>query len=83
MRLIQRADARARGENPYPHKFHVDISLPEYIAKYNHLKNEEILNDVTISLAGRLMSKRENSSKLFFYDIHSLGHSLQLMANAR
>lgn len=29
---------QASGVNPYPHKFHVDSSIPDFIAKYNHLE---------------------------------------------
>lgn len=82
-RLRQIADANARGENLYPHKFHVDLSLPDYIDKYGHLRNNELLNDSTVRVAGRVMAKRESSSKLLFYDTHAAGRSLQLMANAR
>lgn len=47
---------RAAGENPFPHKFHVSISLGEYIEKYSSLKNEEILENVTESIAGNDMN---------------------------
>lgn len=30
--------AKARGENPYPHKFDVSIQLPAYVAKYADLE---------------------------------------------
>uniref|UniRef100_A0A7N0RB57 Lysine--tRNA ligase n=1 Tax=Kalanchoe fedtschenkoi TaxID=63787 RepID=A0A7N0RB57_KALFE len=71
------------GKNPYPHKFHVDMSVPEYVKKYGKLKDGEHLESVTVSLAGRIMNKRASSSKLFFYDLHGLGSKVQLMADAR
>ena len=83
MRLLHLTEQKERGENPYPHKFHVDLSLRDYIDRYERLKNDELLDDVAVRVSGRLMSKRENSSKLFFYDLHAAGHTLQLMANAR
>lgn len=30
--------AQARGENPYPHKFHQSIQLPAYVAQYASLE---------------------------------------------
>lgn len=30
--------AKARGENPYPHKFEVSIQLPAYVEKYTPLE---------------------------------------------
>ena len=30
--------AKARGENPYPHKFDVSIQLPAYVEKYGGLE---------------------------------------------
>ena len=39
-------------EYPYPHKFTVDLSLPEFIDKFGHLDNEEILEDTEVTLAG-------------------------------
>ncbi|KAJ6993878.1 hypothetical protein NC653_016872 [Populus alba x Populus x berolinensis] len=66
----------------YPHKFFVTLSIPEYIDKYGGLSNGEHLEDVSVSLAGRIMSKRSSSSKLFFYDLHGLGAKVQVMADA-
>jgi lysyl-tRNA synthetase, class II len=40
------------GETVYPHKFHVSISLRDFIEKYSHLKNEEVNTDV-VSVAGK------------------------------
>ncbi|KAL9684141.1 hypothetical protein QQ045_021575 [Rhodiola kirilowii] len=71
------------GQNPYPHKFHVDMTVPQYVKKYGNLKDGEHLENETVSLAGRIMNKRSSSSKLFFYDLHGLGAKVQLMADAR
>ncbi|KAL9661158.1 hypothetical protein QQ045_025980 [Rhodiola kirilowii] len=71
------------GLNPYPHKFHVDMTVPQYVKKYEDLKDGEHLENETVSLAGRIMNKRSSSSKLFFYDLHGLGAKVQLMADAR
>ncbi|XP_044464513.1 lysine--tRNA ligase, cytoplasmic-like [Mangifera indica] len=73
---------KADGKNPYPHKFFVDVSILEYTEKYGGLGNGEHLEELTLSLAGRIMSKRSSSSKLFFYDLHGGGAKLQVMADA-
>ncbi|KPM03631.1 lysine-tRNA ligase-like protein [Sarcoptes scabiei] len=74
---------RQAGENPYPHKFHVSISLTEFLRKYSNLKEEEILEDVEVSVAGRVHAKRESGTKLIFYDLRGEGTKIQVMANAR
>jgi lysyl-tRNA synthetase class 2 len=68
--------------NPYPHKFHVSLSLSEFIAKYGQLQNGEQLNE-EVTLSGRIHAVREASSKLKFYDIRGEGVKVQIMANAR
>lgn len=82
-RLKTLATQKAAGNNPYPHKFHVSMSILEYINKYESLNNGDHLEDVQVSLAGRLMNKRSSSSKLFFYDLHGTGGKVQVMADAR
>lgn len=82
-RLKTLATQKAAGMNPYPHKFHVSMSILEYIEKYESLNSGDHLEDVQVSLAGRLMNKRSSSSKLFFYDLHGTGGKVQVMADAR
>ncbi|KAL1222426.1 Lysine--tRNA ligase, cytoplasmic [Cardamine amara subsp. amara] len=72
----------AKGENPYPHKFFVSMSIPEYIDKYGSLSNGGQLQDAQVSLGGRIMSKRSSSSKLIFYDLHGNDVKVQVMADA-
>lgn len=43
---------KADGRNPYPHKFFVSMTIPEYIEKYGSLSNGEHQEDVSVSLAG-------------------------------
>ncbi|TPX35288.1 lysine---tRNA ligase [Synchytrium microbalum] len=66
--------------NPYPHKFHVSMSIPAYIAKYSHIQPGEHLEDA-ITLAGRIHNKRTSGAKLVFYDLHGEGVKVQVMAN--
>ncbi|WOH01212.1 hypothetical protein DCAR_0520593 [Daucus carota subsp. sativus] len=74
---------KTAGINPYPHKFSVSMSVIEYVEKYSGLNSGEHLEDVEVSLAGRIMNKRSSSSKLFFYDLHGDGAKVQLMTDAR
>ena len=43
---------KEKGDSPYPHKFKVDISLEDFIAKFNHIQAGEHLTDQIISVAG-------------------------------
>ena len=42
---------KGTSEDPYPHKYQVDLSLSEFLEKYNHLEPGDQLNDV-LSVAG-------------------------------
>ncbi|KAL3850396.1 hypothetical protein ACJIZ3_012278 [Penstemon smallii] len=82
-RLNALAAQKAVGNNPYPHKFEANLSIPEYVKKYESLNSGDHLEDVEERIAGRLMNKRSSSSKLFFYDVHGGGAKVQVMADAR
>ncbi|VDD92537.1 unnamed protein product, partial [Enterobius vermicularis] len=83
MRTSMIEERRSKGENPFPHKFNVSISLADFIEKYSHLEKDVALEDTVVSVAGRLFSKREAGGKLIFYDLHGEGLQLQVLANAR
>ncbi|XP_043562645.1 lysine--tRNA ligase isoform X1 [Chiloscyllium plagiosum] len=70
-------------DDPYPHKFHVDLSLTEFIEKYNDLQPGDHLIDVILSVAGRIHAKRTSGVKLIFYDLRGEGVKLQVMANSK
>ncbi|XP_050670073.1 lysine--tRNA ligase isoform X2 [Leptidea sinapis] len=72
-----------KNDHPYPHKFVVTISLEEFIEKYNDLNSGDVLENVTVSIAGRIHSIRESGAKLIFYDLRGEGVKLQVMANAK
>lgn len=74
---------KVSGEDPYPHKFHVDISLTQFIQDYSHLQPGDHLTDVTLKVAGRIHAKRASGGKLIFYDLRGEGVKLQVMANSR
>lgn len=68
--------------HPYPHNFNVNISLPSFIAKFSHIGSGEWLNDVSVSVAGRVHFIRSSGSKLIFYDLCGEGVKIQVRANA-
>ncbi|EEB13620.1 predicted protein [Pediculus humanus corporis] len=74
---------KEKGKNPYPHKFHVTISLQDFINKYNNLPVGHVEEDTVVNLAGRIHSIRGSGSKLIFYDLRSEGVKIQIMANAK
>uniref|UniRef100_A0A8D0Y653 Lysine--tRNA ligase n=1 Tax=Sus scrofa TaxID=9823 RepID=A0A8D0Y653_PIG len=74
---------KVSGEDPYPHKFHVDISLTHFIEEYSHLQPGDHLTDITLKVAGRIHAKRASGGKLIFYDLRGEGVKLQVMANSR
>uniref|UniRef100_A0A8C0S975 Lysine--tRNA ligase n=1 Tax=Canis lupus familiaris TaxID=9615 RepID=A0A8C0S975_CANLF len=74
---------KINGEDPYPHKFHVDISLTHFIEEYGHLQPGDHLTDITLKVAGRIHAKRASGGKLIFYDLRGEGVKLQVMANSR
>uniref|UniRef100_A0A182P8J5 Lysine--tRNA ligase n=1 Tax=Anopheles epiroticus TaxID=199890 RepID=A0A182P8J5_9DIPT len=69
--------------HPYPHKFNVTCSLGEFIERYNGLQDGETVEDVTVSVAGRVHAIRESGGKLIFFDLRGEGLKLQVMANMK
>ncbi|KAG0174210.1 lysyl-tRNA synthetase [Apophysomyces sp. BC1034] len=69
--------------NPYPHKFQVQLSLPEFIAKYQNLETGQRLDEEVITVAGRIHNKRASGAKLRFYDLHAENVKVQIMASAQ
>ncbi|KAJ3593033.1 hypothetical protein NHX12_005371 [Muraenolepis orangiensis] len=74
---------KGTAEDPYPHKYNVDLSLTAFIEKYNNLQPGDQLTDVVLTVAGRVHAKRESGAKLLFYDLRGEGVKLQVMANSR
>lgn len=67
----------------YPHKFHVSAEFEEIRSKYGHLEKGQSLPEDKVTIAGRIMVKRESGSKLKFYSLQSNGINLQVMAQAQ
>lgn len=76
------ANLKKSGHNPYPHKFHVSLSLTEFIEKYGNCEMGSWL-DERVSVAGRIHAKRPSGQKLIFYDLRGEGVKLQIMADER
>ncbi|RLO06753.1 hypothetical protein DYB28_006828 [Aphanomyces astaci] len=74
------AELEADGVNPYPHKFHVTISVPEFVQTYHGIEAGSHVETTVVSVAGRLMSKRASGAKLHFYGLHADGASIQVMS---
>jgi lysyl-tRNA synthetase class 2 len=72
------------GKNPYPHKFNVSISVPEFIKKYLPItKKGEFIEGEIVRLAGRVQTIRKSGHNLIFYDIVGEDGKLQIYANAQ
>lgn len=76
-------DADPSSFNPYPHKFHRTMTIPEFVEKYNGLSRGESLQDQKVKLTGRIMTKREAGAKLRFYVLKGDGVQVQIMAQAQ
>eukprot|EP00696_Hemimastix_kukwesjijk_P006742 gnl/Hemi2/1854_TR656_c0_g1_i1.p1 gnl/Hemi2/1854_TR656_c0_g1~~gnl/Hemi2/1854_TR656_c0_g1_i1.p1 ORF type:complete len:621 (+),score=274.96 gnl/Hemi2/1854_TR656_c0_g1_i1:257-1864(+) len=76
--------AEKEGLNPYPHKFQVAKTLPEFIAEFSGLAVNHVEETITTSVAGRVMDKRSNGSKLHFFGlVGEDGAKIQVLANAQ
>eukprot|EP00557_Chaetoceros_sp_GSL56_P002350 CAMPEP_0176488098 /NCGR_PEP_ID=MMETSP0200_2-20121128/6523_1 /TAXON_ID=947934 /ORGANISM="Chaetoceros sp., Strain GSL56" /LENGTH=607 /DNA_ID=CAMNT_0017885049 /DNA_START=127 /DNA_END=1950 /DNA_ORIENTATION=+ len=73
----------AEGVNPYPHKFHVEMRLPDYCEEYeSKIPPGEKVEDAVVSVAGRIASVR-GQGKLFFYDLRGDGAKVQVMSDLK
>jgi lysyl-tRNA synthetase class 2 len=79
-RTKQLAELEAHGTSPYPHKFHVSISVPNFVATYSNIEAGTHLDSTVVSVAGRLMSKRASGAKLHFYGLQADGSHIQVMS---
>ena len=82
-RTKQLQELETQGFNAWPHKFHVTIEIGEFLSKYEGLQKGETMDDVIVSVAGRVISKRASGSNLIFMDLVGKGQKVQIMANAK
>lgn len=71
---------KTTGLNPWPHKWQVDLRIPEFIQKYEGLEKAVESPDV-VSVSGRILSKRASSAALAFMDLWESQTKIQVMAN--
>ena len=69
-----------KGMNPYPHKFHVTKSIPEFVTDFEVMEDGSHDENITVSVAGRLYVKRASGSKMHFYDLRADGAKIQIMS---
>ncbi|KAF2837629.1 putative Lysyl-tRNA synthetase [Patellaria atrata CBS 101060] len=74
---------QTKNPNPYPHKFHVNTDLREFVEKYKELRKGETLKDVEIRIGARIYTKRASGTKLRFYDVRAEGTRIQIMCQAQ
>ena len=75
--------AKDAGANPYPHKFAVDYSIPEFIEHFGPKVEPGSHSEEVVSIAGRVQIKRASGAKLIFYDVNGGGQKVQIMADQR
>ncbi|KAK3078738.1 hypothetical protein LTS18_006732, partial [Coniosporium uncinatum] len=69
--------------NPYPHKFHANTDLRDYVKQYDSLATGEMKPDVEIRLMARIYTKRASGQKLVFYDVRDEGVKVQIMCQSQ
>ena len=67
---------------PYPHKFHVAQTVPEFIKKYGPITEKGLWLQEETSIAGRIHRIRYQGKSLVFIDLKQEGENLQAMCNA-
>jgi lysyl-tRNA synthetase class 2 len=53
--------------NPYPHKFHVNYRIKDYVRDFGHLKKGETEPDKEVRIGLRVITQRSASNALHFY----------------
>jgi lysyl-tRNA synthetase class 2 len=53
--------------NPYPHKFHVNYRINDYVRDFGHLKKGETEPDKEVRIGLRVITQRSASNALHFY----------------
>ena len=54
MQLRNLQKMKDQGINPYPHKFHVTMKVPEFVEKYNSIEAGNSLEGERVSIAGKI-----------------------------
>ncbi|KAI1364858.1 lysyl-tRNA synthetase [Xylaria arbuscula] len=67
--------------NPYPHKFHVNTKLSDFVKEYENIESGQNRKDVEIRVGVRIMAQRSYGASLRFYDCKAEGISIQIMCD--
>jgi len=78
-RLDKIEQLRRKGINPYPNDFSPSINIPKALDKYDGFKEDTELSE-TVSIAGRLLSKRGHGKTCF---AHLIGEGARLQIYVR
>eukprot|EP00629_Pelagomonadales_sp_RCC1024_P017070 CAMPEP_0119267656 /NCGR_PEP_ID=MMETSP1329-20130426/5716_1 /TAXON_ID=114041 /ORGANISM="Genus nov. species nov., Strain RCC1024" /LENGTH=599 /DNA_ID=CAMNT_0007267591 /DNA_START=175 /DNA_END=1971 /DNA_ORIENTATION=- len=82
MAKAHEASERGEGATPWPHKFAVSHTLPEYVAAFGGLADGSRDAETVVAVAGRAMRKA-GQGKLIFYDLHGGGTKIQVMSDPK
>jgi lysyl-tRNA synthetase, class II len=76
--------ARDVGQNPYPHKFERTHRVDHFREAFESKATENgvFLEDVSVSVTGRIVNIRSQGAKLIFIDLEGDSTRIQVMANA-
>jgi len=74
------AQMEKAGVNPYPHKFHVDYRIPDYVTEFEGKTENGSKLETTVAIAGRIVSIRRQG-KLYFNDLIGDGAKVQVMSD--
>jgi lysyl-tRNA synthetase class 2 len=78
-RIASLKQLKAGGQEPYPHKWPVDTSIPSLIEKYKDMESEAQEKDTIVTIAGRVKNKRASGAALIFYGVFADGVTIQIM----
>ncbi|KAG0645825.1 Lysyl-tRNA synthetase [Hyphodiscus hymeniophilus] len=73
---------QTQNPSPFPHKFHADFDLRNFVKEYGSLKSGDTKKDAPIRVTGRIYNKRAAGNKLVFYDIRNEGIKAQVMCQS-
>jgi lysyl-tRNA synthetase class 2 len=77
------AQLEKEGFNVYPHKFHVDHRIPDFITEFeSKTTNGEKLEENKVSIAGRIVNIRKQG-KIYFDDLRGEGATIQIMSDPK
>lgn len=70
---------------PFPHKWETTHIIPKFVEEYDSIcaENQVFKDGVEVSVAGRILSIRELSAGLIFYDLVAEGAKVQIFFNLK